>query len=69
MNNIARQRNVMGLSQSSLAKAIGWGQSRLANYELNARTPSLDSCRKIVNGFNSLGANVTLDDIFPPKSA
>ncbi|AKM48219.1 repressor [Edwardsiella phage Edno5] len=67
MNNIARQRTSLGMSQSALAKAIGWGQSRLANYELNSRKPDLESCRKIVNKLNELGGNVTLDDIFPPK--
>ncbi|HDX5076684.1 TPA: helix-turn-helix transcriptional regulator [Enterobacter kobei] len=41
MNNIAKQRKEIGVSQAALASAIGWGQSRIANYELNIRTPSL----------------------------
>ncbi|HDT4262249.1 TPA: helix-turn-helix transcriptional regulator [Enterobacter kobei] len=49
MNNIAKQRKEIGVSQAALASAIGWGQSRIANYELNIRTPSLSDCRSIVS--------------------
>ncbi|WP_044061349.1 LexA family protein [Pseudomonas aeruginosa] len=40
---IAHYRKLKGLSQAKLAKACGWGsQSRVGNYELNTREPSLD---------------------------
>ncbi|MGC6580651.1 helix-turn-helix domain-containing protein, partial [Escherichia coli] len=42
MNKIAQQRKKIGVSQAVLASAIGWGQSRIANYELNIRTPGLN---------------------------
>ncbi|WP_390901478.1 helix-turn-helix transcriptional regulator [Serratia fonticola] len=69
MNNIAVNRKKLGLSQSALASLIGWTTSRLSNYEIEIRTPSLDDSRLIVSALNSLGAEVTLDDIFPPQAA
>lgn len=69
MNNIAEQRKKLGISQAVLASSIGWGQSRIANYELNIRTPSLNDCRAIVEALQKLGANCSLDDVFPPKVA
>ncbi|WP_080078065.1 transcriptional regulator, partial [Salmonella enterica] len=49
--------------------AIGWGQSRIANYELNIRTPSLSDCRSIVEGLKKLGCKCSLDDVFPPSES
>ncbi|HDX3117760.1 TPA: helix-turn-helix transcriptional regulator [Escherichia coli] len=68
MNKIAQQRKKIGVSQAVLASAIGWGQSRIANYELNIRTPSLNDCRMIVEGLRKLGCQCSLDDVFPPSS-
>ena len=69
MNNIAQQRKKIGVSQAVLASAIGWGQSRIANYELNIRTPSLNNCRSIVEGLRKLGCRCSLDDVFPPSKS
>ena len=66
MNNIAVHRKKLGLSQSALASLIGWNTSRLSNYEIEFRTASLEDSRLIVRALNSLGADVTLDDLFPP---
>lgn len=68
MNNIAEQRKKIGISQAALATAIGWGQSRIANYELNIRTPGLQESRLIVEGLNRLGCNCSLNDVFPPAT-
>lgn len=68
MNNIAQQRKKIGISQAVLASAIGWGQSRIANYELNIRTPGLNECRLIVEGLKKLGGECSLDEVFPPAS-
>lgn len=65
MNNIARQRKKMGLTQREFASALGWNTSRISNYELNIRTPGLNDCRVIVDGFKKLGGNCSLDEIFP----
>ncbi|EEW9263261.1 putative regulatory protein [Escherichia coli 541-15] len=69
MNNIAEQRKKIGISQAALASAIGWGQSRIANYELDIRTPGLPESRLIVEGLNRLGCNCSLDDVFPPTTS
>lgn len=67
MNNIAQQRKKIGVSQAVLASAIGWGQSRIANYELNIRTPGLNDCRLIIDGLKKLGCECSLDEVFPPS--
>lgn len=67
MNNISCERKKMGLSQSLLANEIGWKRSRLSNYEIGLRSPSLDECRLIVETMNRLGCECTLDSLFPPE--
>ncbi|HIH4156598.1 helix-turn-helix transcriptional regulator [Serratia marcescens] len=67
MNNISCERKKMGLSQSLLANEIGWKRSRLSNYEIGLRSPSLDECRLIVETMNRLGCDCTLDSLFPPQ--
>ena len=67
MNNIAQLRKKAGVSQAAFASAIGWGQSRIANYELNYRTPSLADCRLIVSGLKKFGCQCSFDDVFPPS--
>lgn len=37
MNNIASERQKLGISQAQLAKTLNWGRSRLSNYEANLR--------------------------------
>lgn len=66
MNNIALERQKLGLSQSQLALELGWGRSRLSNYESGLREPGLSECRMIVDALNSLGAECTLNSVFPP---
>ncbi|WP_272538568.1 helix-turn-helix transcriptional regulator [Providencia sp. PROV197] len=67
MNNIAKSRRQLGLSQAKLASILGWGASRIANYELGIRTPSLNDCRLIVMAFQKQGHACSLDDLFPTK--
>lgn len=67
MNNIANERKKLGITQSALAGACGWNQSRLANYESAIRTPDLESCRRLVKALNKLGSKTTLDGLFPPE--
>ncbi|WP_112925145.1 helix-turn-helix transcriptional regulator [Escherichia coli] len=67
MNNIANERKKLGITQSALAVACGWNQSRLANYESGIRTPDLESCRRLVKALNKLGSKTTLDGLFPPE--
>ena len=47
-SRIAHYREKAGLSQAALAKACGWkSQSRIGNYEKDAREPNLDDIAKI----------------------
>ena len=65
MNNIAKERQALGLTQEQLAKLFGWRQSRLSNYENGTRLPE---CRLIVEKLNELGRTCSLDSVFPPQS-
>lgn len=65
MNRIREIREDAEISQAALHRHLGWKQSRLANYESGARTPSLDDSRAIVSALNELGAPCTLGDVFP----
>ncbi|HHT0061295.1 TPA: helix-turn-helix domain-containing protein [Raoultella planticola] len=67
MNNIATERQKLGISQAQLAKALNWGRSRLSNYEANLREPGLTECRLIVDVLNELGASCSLDSVFPTE--
>ncbi|EOZ4718104.1 MULTISPECIES: helix-turn-helix domain-containing protein [Enterobacter cloacae complex] len=67
MNNIANERKKLGITQSALACACGWNQSRLANYEAGIRAPDLESCRSLVKALNKLGGKTNLDSLFPPR--
>ncbi|HCB3266950.1 helix-turn-helix transcriptional regulator [Citrobacter amalonaticus] len=67
MNNISAVRKTVGVTQQQLADFLGWKQSRIGNYEAGVRTPDLNSCRLIVNALNRLGAECSLDNVFPPE--
>lgn len=67
MNNISAIRKKTGFTQQQLADLLGWKQSRIGNYEAGVRNPDLSSCRKIVSALNSLGAECSLDSVFPPE--
>lgn len=69
MNNISHARKKAGITQHKLAVTLGWNQSRIGNYEAGKRSPDLDSCRRIVEVLNSLGAECSLDSVFPPKKS
>lgn len=67
MNRIAVIRREAGIAQRALVDELGWSQGRLSNYEACNRMPSLAHCRAIVRALNSLGAQCSLDDVFPPE--
>lgn len=68
MNKVSYFRGIARLSQISLAKRLGWSQSRLSNYESGARKPGLAECRAIVAALNEHGAQCSLDELFPYAS-
>lgn len=70
MNNlIGTHRKKAGLTQVQLANSVGWNQSRWSNYERVDRTPDVDDAREIARAFALSGVIVSLDDLFPSKSA
>ena len=66
MSNMKVVREKVRLTQADLAKKVGVTQGAIAHYENDRRKPGLDECRRIVSALNSSGADVTLDDVFPP---
>ncbi|EKM5742841.1 helix-turn-helix transcriptional regulator [Enterobacter kobei] len=66
MNNISKERTALRLTQEALASDLGWRQSRISNYEIGTRKPSLTDCRRIVDSLNRFGGSCTLDSVFPP---
>lgn len=69
MSNIKTIRERLRMTQAALAVSVGVTQSAIAHYENERRKPGLDECRKIVSAFNTHGADVTLDEVFPPAAA
>jgi putative transcriptional regulator len=67
MNHVRMIREKAGVTQAALRRALGWNQSRLANYECGLRSPGLAEARLIVRALNALGAKCVLDDAFPPE--
>lgn len=66
MNHVRSIRKHAGITQAELRRALGWNQSRVANYESGLRRPGLSDARRIVAALNLLGARCSLDDVFPP---
>lgn len=67
-NRIKIIREEFGISQADLCRRLGWKQSRVSNYEANIRTPNLVDSRGILAALVSLGAQCTLESLFPLKS-
>ncbi|CRM94462.1 LexA repressor [Pseudomonas sp. 22 E 5] len=65
-SRIAHYREKAGLSQAALAKACGWkSQSRIGNYEKDAREPNLDDIAKIAHELKIAPAALLLPDESP----
>ena len=67
MNNLQEIRESIPLTQADVARQLGVTQGAISHYESHRRKPDLDTCRKIVDALNKLGAKCSLDDVFPPK--
>ncbi|QJU39036.1 helix-turn-helix transcriptional regulator [Serratia marcescens] len=68
MNNLREVREAASVSQTALAEMVGCSQGAIGHYEAGRRTPSLMMCRELVKALNTFGANVQVDDLFPPNS-
>ncbi|MDV5356506.1 helix-turn-helix transcriptional regulator [Enterobacter asburiae] len=69
MTNLREIRESMNVSQTALAEMVGCTQGAIGHYESGRRNPDLRTCRSLVDALNKLGANVRLDDVFPPLAS
>lgn len=67
MSNLKQFREKASVTQSTLAGRVGMTQGAIAHYENGRRTPGLAECRQILAALNELGAECTLDDLFPAE--
>ncbi len=61
-NNLKRLRKQSGLTQHTVADALGIERSRYAHYE-SGTTPTADNLRKLARVFN-----ITIDELLSPPS-
>lgn len=71
MSQLKQFRERAGVTQTALADLVGMTQGAIAHYENGRRVPGLAECRQLLAALNGLGANCTLDDLFPtdPESS
>lgn len=67
MSNLRKIREAVKVSQTVLADKVGCTQGAIGHYESGRRQPDLKMCRQLVDALNSFGAEVQLDDVFPPE--
>lgn len=67
MNELAKARASVNVTQKELGLTAGLVQSTIAQYEIGKRVPSLKTARKVVAALNELGGNFSLDEVFPDR--
>lgn len=66
MCHLRKIRKNINVSQALLAQKVGCSQGAIGHYENKRRKPDLEMCRKLVRALKEFGAQVELDDVFPP---
>ena len=69
MNNLKKLRKQAGISQSTLASALGVSQGAVAHYEKGIRRLNVDSAKKVIEALNSQGVACAFEDIFPLENS
>ena len=64
MNLIFKFRNDVGLSQESLAKAIGVTQSAISQLECGKKKPSVDLAMRLISFAKEQGKSFKLEDFY-----
>lgn len=67
MCHLRKIRKKINVSQALLAQKIGCSQGAIGHYENKRRKPDLETCRMLVRALKEFGAQVELDDVFPPE--
>jgi len=65
MSNLRKFREKAKVTQAALAELVSMTQGAIAHYENGRRTPGLNEARVLVAALNTLGADCTLDEVFP----
>ncbi|WP_426576749.1 helix-turn-helix transcriptional regulator [Xenorhabdus stockiae] len=66
MNQIKKIRVGLGVTRKKLAEKVGCTPGAIGHYESGRRTPDLAVSRTIIAALGELGAEITLDEVFPP---
>jgi len=66
MNHIKLIRERLGVTQASLAEAIGCTQGNVGHYETRGQTVPPETAKRLISWAKSLGHVVTYEDIYGP---
>lgn len=67
MKGLRAIRTAAQITQQQLAEKLSLTQAAIGHYEKGRRQPKLAEARRLVTVLNELGAECTLDEVFPPE--
>lgn len=68
MNGLRAVRTAAGIKQRELAERLGMTPGAIGHYEQGRRQLRLEDARRLVAALNALGAECTLEQVFPPEA-